>query len=43
MFRPEGFEMRLEQAEQNLDRVGRIGDVKAMLVARLVGKSQPEA
>ena len=34
--------MGLEQAEQNLDRVGRVGDVKAMRVVRLVGKSEPE-
>ena len=28
MFRPEGFEMRLEQTEQNFYRAGRIGNVK---------------
>ena len=42
MFRPKRFEMGLEQAEQNLDGVGRVGDVKAMRVVRLVGKSEPE-
>ena len=39
MFRPEGFQMRLEQTEQDFDRAGRIGDVKAVLVVRLVAKS----
>jgi hypothetical protein len=42
MCRPKRFEMGLEQAEQNLDGVGRIGDVKAMRVVRLVGKSEPK-
>lgn len=36
MFRPERFQVRLKQAEQNVHRTGRIGNVKAMLVARLV-------
>src|SRR5262245_9693182 len=42
MFRPKRFEMGLEQAEQNSDGVGRVGDVKAMRVMRLVGKGEPE-
>ena len=42
MFRPKRFEMGLEEAEQNLHGVGRVGDVKAMRVVRLVGKSEPE-
>ena len=36
MFRAESFQMRLKEAEQNLHRVGRIGNLKAVLVARLV-------
>ncbi len=53
MFRPQIFEVCLEETEQNLDRVGRVGNVKAMLVVRLVrpgesvlwriGKSEAES
>ena len=43
MFGPEGFEVGLEEAEQNIDRVGRIGNVKAMLVVGLVGKSEAKS
>jgi len=44
MFGPESFQMRLEEAEQNFDRAGRIGNLKAMFVARFVaeGKAEPD-
>ena len=44
MFGPEGFQMHLKEAEQNLHRAGWIGNVKTMLVARLVaeGEAQPD-
>jgi hypothetical protein len=42
MFGPESFQMRLEEAEQNLHRAGRIGNLKAMLIARFVAESEAE-
>src|SRR5436190_23153864 len=43
IFRAKILEMRLEEAEQNLDRLGRIGNVKAMFVMRLVRKRDAES
>ena len=43
MIRAKCFEMGLEKPEQNLNRVGRVRNVKAMLVIRLVGQPEPES
>ena len=42
MFGTEIFQVRLEKTKQNLNRVGRIGNLEAMLVMRFVGKCQPQ-
>src|SRR5450432_4480699 len=42
MFCAKIFEMRLEQPKKNFHRVARIGNLKTMFIARLVGKSESE-
>jgi hypothetical protein len=43
MFGPEIFQMGLEKAEQNVDRVGRVGNLETMFVAGFIGKSEAES
>ena len=41
--RPKSFQVRLQEAKEDLDGVGRVGDLKTTLVKGFIGKSEPES